>query len=736
MIDEFGGMDEGPDASRLGMLGGKLQRLFDAQVSKRGDLEKRWLEDLRQYNGLYDPDIASALQSSKRSQAFINVTRPKANKFEARIGDMLFPTDERNWGICPTPVPELIDQHTDRNPMTMNDGTPITVNGQPVTPADAADDIMTQAKKKAEAMQREIDDQLRECNYNGVGRDVIHSAALLGTGVLKGPVIIGRTKKSWRKITDEVGAEAQVLEIVDEHRPVAECVDVWNFYPDMNARTIEDAEFVFERHYMTRRQLRSLKKRPGFMGDQVDMLLKTVEEPRTTSSFMSELRSLTGAAPDDFSGRFEIIEYHGPITMSDLEACGCQMEEGTDLTDEVEAVVWFADGVVLKAVLNPLDTDERPYSVFCCEQDDTSIFGVGIPRLCRHQQQVINSAWRMAMDNAGLSTGPQIVINEKIIRPADGDWSLTPRKLWILNDPQAPINAAFASFEINSHTQELLAIINQAKAMVDDESGVKPADQSDQGVAPRTNLGIAMMMNVHNIDTRRSVKNWDDRITKPFIGRMYDWNMQYNDNEEIKGDYRIDARGSSALLVREMQQQALMQLSQVAMAPPFAPMTKWGDMYRKIVSSMQVDPDALIKTDDEIQLEQQKAAEQPPQMPPEIQMQMQKMQMAQQEAQARLALEAKKLDAEIMKIQNNAQNDAMDSEVARLQIQRDFAQFQFEMEKQARVEQLEMAKMANERQSTIEALQAQLGMKKLDLDSKHQLFNAEAALKVRQGSGI
>ena len=123
-------------------------------------------------------------------------------------------------------------------------------------------------------------------------------------------------------------------------------------------------------------------------------------------------------------------------------------------------------------------------------------------------------------------------------------------------------------------------------------------------------------------------------------------------------------------------------------------------------------------------------------MPTEIQMQMQKMQMAQHEAQARLALEAKKLDAEIMKINKSAQNDAMDSEVARLQIQRDFAQFQFEMEKQARVEQLEMAKMANERQSTIEALQAQLGMKKLDLDSKHQLFNAEAALKVRQGSGI
>lgn len=724
------------DETQLGMLGGRLQRLFDDQVGKRADIETRWLEDLRQYNGLYDPDVAAALKDSNRSQAFINITRPKVNKFEARTGDMLFPTDERNWGIGPTPVPELIDQTGDRTPMTTEDGQAITVGGKPVTPADAVGEILKEAKKKAEMMQREMDDQLRECNYNGVGRDVIHSAAVLGTGVLKGPVVIGKTKKSWRQIVDDVGTKAQVMTIEDEHRPIAECVDVWNFYPDMNARSIDDAEFVFERHYMTRRQIRELKKRPGFIKSQIDLLLQKEGDPRTTSYFVAELRTMSGTSQQDMTGRFELIEYHGPITMADLEACGAEISEDADPRDEVEGVVWFADGIVIKAVINPLDTAERPYSIFCCENDDTSIFGLGIPRICRHQQQVINSAWRMAMDNAGLSTGPQIVINERLIRPADGNWALTPRKLWILNDPQAPINAAFASFEVNSHTQELLAIINQAKAMVDDESGVKPVDQGDAGVAPRTNLGVAMMMNVHNIDTRRSVKMWDDGITKPFIGRLYDWNMQYNENEDIKGDYRVDARGSSALLVREMQQQSLMQLSQVAMAPPFAPMTKWPDMYRKIVSSMQIDTDSVVKTDQEIEAEKQAQAGQPPQMPPEIQIQMQKLQMESQKLQAQMQLEAKKLEAELFKAQNAAKNDAMDAQTAQAQIQRDFAQFQFEMQRQQRAEQLELAKMANERQMSIEALQAQLGMEKLKLDSKHQLFNAEAMLKAQQGSGI
>ena len=749
---------EDKDDTQLGMLGGKLQRLFDEQVSKRADIEKRWIEDLRQYNGLYDPDVAAALENSSRSKAYINITRPKCNKQEARLGDVLFPTDDRNWGIQPTPVPELSEQTSDRNPMTV-DGQPLTVNGQPVTPADAARELIDKAKKKAEAMQREMDDQLRECNYNGVGRDVIHNAVILGTGVLKGPVVVGRSQKTWQQIDDGMGNTIQVLEVVESHEPTAESVDPWNFYPDMSARNIKDAEFVFERHDMSKRDLRALKKRPGFLAKQIDLLISMDERPASANSFINDLRELSGNNPSSFnSNRYEVIEYHGPITVGDLEACGCDMSESADEDEddeddtgeeggevepkrevdpkqEMEGIVWFSCGIVIKAVINPLDTEEQPYSVYNWEKDDTSIFGFGVPRLSRHQQQVINASWRMAMDNAGLSVGPQIVINERVIRPADGNWSLTPRKIWVLNDPQVPINNAFAAFEVNSHVQELMMIINQAKAMVDEETNTQNAN-GDQGLAPRTNLGISMTMNMHNVDIRRSAKNWDDDVTKPFLGRLYDWNMQYNENEEIKGDYRIDARGSSVLLAKEMQQQSLMQFVQMSMNPALGPSTKFVPLQRQVAKALMLDADEVIKTDEELEAEQQAAAQQPPQMPPEMQMQMQKLQIESQKAEAQMQLEAKRLELDMMKIQAQMKNDAMDSETARNQIQRDFARFQFEMQQAQKQEQLELAKMANERQMTIEALQAQLGMKKLELDSKHQLFNAESMLKSQMGSGI
>ena len=85
---------------------------LSAEIAKReqrrGPLEKRWLEDLRQYHGVYEKNIADILRNdAERSSAFINITRPKTNAWRARLGDMLFPNDEKNWGIDPTPVPTL-----------------------------------------------------------------------------------------------------------------------------------------------------------------------------------------------------------------------------------------------------------------------------------------------------------------------------------------------------------------------------------------------------------------------------------------------------------------------------------------------------------------------------------------------------------------------------------------------------------------------------------------------------
>jgi hypothetical protein len=65
----------------------------------------------RQYHGRFDAATEAALKlTPEKSRAIINMTRPKTKAWAARLSDLLFPADDKNWGVSPTPVPELTDK--------------------------------------------------------------------------------------------------------------------------------------------------------------------------------------------------------------------------------------------------------------------------------------------------------------------------------------------------------------------------------------------------------------------------------------------------------------------------------------------------------------------------------------------------------------------------------------------------------------------------------------------------
>nr|BDD48032.1 hypothetical protein 5 [Halomonadaceae bacterium] len=534
-------------AERLQLFGTRLSRLAYEQVQQRNALEQRWLEDLRQYHGEYDLATASNLEQAEGSKVFVNITRNKTNAAEARLQDMLFPTDDRNWGIRPTPVPELERIEPGE---VMQDA-----QGQPVDAYEAAYQLKREAKKRAQGMQDEIDDQLNEGRYSVKCRDIIHDASLLGTGVLKGPVIVGRTKKRWLQ---EGGVS--VLAIEEALEPSVERVDPWDFFPDMSARTIDEAEYLFERHRWTKRQMREFARLPGVLDEQLRAVVRGgTESTNVAKDYTNDIRAITGVDSVAHDNKYEVWEYHGPIDKAELldalEKGGddsLTAEELNELDDEIEAVVFFSGNHVLKVTLNPMDTEDRPYSVFNWEKDESAIFGFGIPYLMRQAQRVINAAWRMMLDNAGSSASDIIVANRQLIQPADGSWSSQPgkKKLYFLNDAKRSVNEAFASFTIPNHQAELAAIFQMARQLADEETNLPLIAQGEQAAhVTDTSSGMAMLMNSANIVLRRAVKNWDDDMTRPTITRFYDWNMQYAENEALKGDYSVDARGSGALLV-------------------------------------------------------------------------------------------------------------------------------------------------------------------------------------------
>jgi hypothetical protein len=276
------------------------------------------------------------------------------------------------------------------------------------------------------------------------------------------------------------------------------------------------------------------------------------------------------------------------------------------------------DGSVLKAIINPMDTQDRPYSVYCWEQDPSSIFGFGLSHEVKDLAEVSNSSYRAALDNLGLSVGPQIVVNSKVIRPHNGQWVIEPNKLWEMTSANADARMAFSFYQIDSRLSELLGVFDRSKQMIDDIAGPVMAMQGQE--APSyldTARGASIAHNAANIWMRRAVRNWDDDVTSGLVQRFVDWNMQYSEKAEIKGDLLVIARGTSALLEAEGQSQKMSAFLQASSAVPM-PFNRRINQLKAMARSMRLDSVDLLPDDAEVKQMADKIDNAPPPVDPAV----------------------------------------------------------------------------------------------------------------------
>ena len=607
----------------------------DDRVAKRDPIEKRWLQDLKQYHGQYATDITADLIENKKSSLYINATRPKTNVMESRLSDMLFPTDDRNWGIGPTPVPELTVEA--ENVASTAADAKLAMIDHPdddeysKVSADANAELviiqthMEEARRRSRAMEEEIDDHLRECKYSIQARDVIRDGCKIGTGIFKGPVTDGKPRRSWVR---ETASNIYKMVFKEEQQPAFWRVDPWNFFPDSDATNMEENEAVYERHLLNPKQMRKLARQPGFDKDAFRRLLKG-KPLQVLPNYLADLRSITSSYNDLLKDRFHVWEYHGPLTADQMLQLSVAKDEpdkakdigDADPLDEMDVVIWFCQQEVLKFGFHHLDSGDGVYSVFNLEKDEASIFGFGVPYIMRDGQAALAGAWRMLMDNMGLSSGPQIVINEEAIEPIDGNWEIVPRKVWRRKTTGLD-KQPFETFDIPSNMEELLTVIDQCKENIDEETNLPMIAQGEQGSqVTKTAAGMSLLMNSVNVVFRRIVKNWDDDITTPNITRMYDWLMQFSDKDRIKGDYHVDARGTSVLLVREMQSANMMTFLQLFPGHPVLGKFLKDEglpALRRLAQTMMVPADEVILTDAEIKEKEAKEADLPLPVDPEM----------------------------------------------------------------------------------------------------------------------
>ena len=266
-----------------------------SKTARRVD-EERWLDAYRNYRGLYSSEVQ--FTETEKSKAFIKVTKTKVLAAYAQVVDVLFAGSKFPIGIEARKFPNNVEDAVSYNPNRLTTEKVKEKTGMDYEVAyniarpDIAKDLgvfkdtlepvadeleigtggiqgsitFEPAKAAAQKMEKKMHDQLEESEAPKHLRSVAFETCLFGTGVMKGPFAQTKEYPKW----DEEGNYEPLMETI----PKMEYVSIWDFYPDPDARNMSEAEYTVQRHRLNRSQLRSLKKRPHFREESIELAIE------------------------------------------------------------------------------------------------------------------------------------------------------------------------------------------------------------------------------------------------------------------------------------------------------------------------------------------------------------------------------------------------------------------------------------------------------------------------------
>ncbi len=602
--------------TKVGTVIGFVEDKFSKADKARYSDEQRWIKAYQNYRGIYGPDVQ--FTSTEKSRVFVKVTKTKVLAAYGQIVDVLFGSNKFPIAINPTVLPEGVSEsvnfETDDNIKSAKEKQgDMPGDNEKLKPGETIIDLRERlgglrsklspvedmvedepgttpskvtfhpAMVAAKKMEKKIHDQLDESNAKKQLRIAAFETALFGTGIMKGPFALDKEYPSW----SEDGEYTPTVKTV----PQTSSVSIWNFYPDPDANNMDEAEYVIEKHKMSRSQIRALKRRPFFRSNAINTAIEIGE------SYSKEWweQVMEDADQEVKSERFNVLEFWGYVDTEILEGHDVEIPKELKDQDQVSVNIWICNGQVLRLVMNPFTPAILPYYAVPFEVNPYSFFGIGIAENMDDTQTLMNGFMRMSVDNAALSGNLLIEVDETNLMPGQ-DLSIYPGKVF-RRQGGAPGQAIFGT-KFPNVSNENMQMFDKARVLADESTGFPSFAHGQTGIqgVGRTASGISMLMSAANGSIRTVVKNVDDYLLGPLGKAFFHFNMQFDYDDEIKGDLEVKAEGTESLMANEVRSQRLMQFLGVVQNPVLAPFAKMDYIIREIAKSMDLDPDKLTNS--------------------------------------------------------------------------------------------------------------------------------------------
>jgi len=613
---------------KLNLVGIINSRYAKAEDARETD-ERRWLRAYENYRGLYKKSVK--FRDSEKSRVFVKITKTKVLAAFGQLVDVIFGTGKFPIGIAETKLPEgekenaYLDLQNPTPSLEINEDNLGNVIGDPfdvgfegdgrTLPAGStyptsesleqkADDMLAEglsaipeipeispAEKAARRMEKLIHDQIEESNGSSEIRNALLEAALLGTGIVKGPFNFNKKLHKW---SDEGGERNySPLEV---RVPRIEFVSCWDFYPDPAATNIEECEYVIHRHKMNKSQLRQLRNMPYFDEEAIRSCIQ-MGANYVEKDFESQLKD--DAREDDYGSNFEVLEYWGIMDAEYAREVGIELDDSVDDLDEVQINAWVCGDKLLRAVVNPFTPYRIPYNAFPYERNPYNFFGIGVAENMDDSQQIMNGHARMAIDNLALAGSLVFDVDESALV---GGQSMDVYPGKVFRRQAGMPGQSIYGLKFPNTAPENMMMFDKFRQLADEQTGIPSYSHGQTGVQSmtRTASGMSMLLGASSLNIKTVIKNLDDFLLKPLGESYFQWNMQFFEGGlDVKGDLEVRATGTNSLMQKEVRSQRLTMFLQTAQSPAIAPFVKISKLVSELAYSLDLDPDEILNDPEE-----------------------------------------------------------------------------------------------------------------------------------------
>lgn len=457
------------------------------------------------------------------------------------------------------------------------------------------------AAKAADEMMLLIEDQCAEGGFSRALTDFLQYFPVYPFAVFAGPYITRATKLTWGKNRPRLNTEVF---------PVFRAISPFDFCYSPDSPDTQRGTCVFTRTLWTRKQLLDAAKMKSYLQSNVlDVLENADVNPDFNLNWLSRepdsyRRSLSlwssNVAP------IEVLTHYGVMSGRELRSYGFHNLEDTEFYNCEIAMAGYRV-IQVKVVSDPRMQTRPIYTASFYRTGGDRIAGDGIAQRIRDIERAYHSCLRYLMRNAANASAPlcEVDYRRMIAHMSDEDLGhVVPGLMYMVDsDASNSGSAAMRFFNIPSNIPAYAQLMEMFMQLGDRVTNI-PAALHGEAVgsgAMRTFRGMSMLQGNATKALHAAVTNIANGVFIPLGEALFNTNMLYSNNMDIKGDAQIITKGAEGLLQKEMQKQSAMEILQVVgsvgaqlgQMVNIAPVVSWS--IKRLVSAMGVPDDVIAQ---------------------------------------------------------------------------------------------------------------------------------------------